>query len=215
VGNASLPNSTAAGTSPDRSPFVRPAGAAWVFTRSHGIWTQQGNKLIGTTSEYGGGLWSQGASVAMSADGNTAIVGGPSDNRTTGAAWVFTRSGRIWAQQGDKLVGAGTASAGEPPLPPGQGMAVALSGDGNAAMVGGWGAEATWVSLEMAMSGRSKARSSSVPAPWDAPVRACPLRCPWTIIPPLGADGLTTAKLVRPGCSLARAVSGRRKAIKS
>jgi hypothetical protein len=129
----------------DRSPYVGPAGAAWVFTRSHGIWTQQGNKLIGTTSEYGGGLWSQGASVAMSADGNTAIVGGPSDNRTTGAAWVFTRSGGIWTQQGNKLVGAGTARAGEPPLPPGQGMAVALSGDGNTAMVGGWGAEATWV----------------------------------------------------------------------
>src|SRR5262245_13502854 len=28
-----------------RSPLVGPAGAAWVFTRSHGIWTQQGNKL--------------------------------------------------------------------------------------------------------------------------------------------------------------------------
>src|SRR5262245_36998681 len=80
----------------DRSPSVGSAGAAWVFTRSGSFWTQQGNKLVGTTSEFGGGLWSQGAAVGLSADGNTAIVGGPSDNRTTGAAWVFTRSGGVW-----------------------------------------------------------------------------------------------------------------------
>ena len=49
----------------DRSPVVGPVGAAWVFTRSGGTWTQQGGKLVGTTSEYGGGLWSQGASVAL------------------------------------------------------------------------------------------------------------------------------------------------------
>jgi hypothetical protein len=86
-------------------------------------------------------LWSQGASVALSGDGNTAIVGGPSDNKTTGAAWVFTRSGDVWMQQGNKLVGSGV---GEPPLPPGQGMSVALSADGNTAIVGSWGAEAAW-----------------------------------------------------------------------
>ena len=129
----------------DRSPFVGPTGAAWVFTRSGGVWTQQGDKLVGSTSEYGGGLWSQGASVALSADGNTAIVGGPSDNRTTGAAWVFTRSGGVWTQQGNKLVGTGVYRAGEPPLPLGQGMSVALSADGNTAIVGGWRAEAVWV----------------------------------------------------------------------
>jgi hypothetical protein len=128
----------------DRSPLLGPAGAAWVFTRSGGVWTQQGDKLVGTTSQYGGGLWSQGASVALSADGNTAIVGGPSDNRTTGAAWVFTRSGGVWAQQGDKLVGTGPYGAGEPPSPLGQGMSVALSADGNTAIVGGWRAEAAW-----------------------------------------------------------------------
>ena len=125
-----------------RSPLVGPAGAAWVFTRSHGIWTQQGNKLVGATSEYGGGLWSQGASVAVSADGNTAIIGGPSDNKTTGAAWVFTRSDGVWTQQGNKLVGSG---AGEPPLAQGQGMSVALSADGNTAIIGGWEAEGAWV----------------------------------------------------------------------
>jgi hypothetical protein len=128
-----------------RSPLVGPAGAAWVFTRSHGVWTQQDNKLVGATSEYGGGLWSQGASVALSADGNTAIVGGPSDNKTMGAAWVFTRTGGAWTQQGDKLVGTDAYRMGEAQSPRGQGMAVALSADGNTALVGGWGVEAAWV----------------------------------------------------------------------
>ena len=129
----------------DRSPPVGPAGAAWVFTRNGSVWTQQGNKLIGTTSEYGGGLWSQGVSVALSADGETAIVGGPSDNRTTGAAWVFTRTGGVWTQQGNKLVGSGAHGAGESSLSLGQGMSVALSAEGDTAIVGGWRAEAAWV----------------------------------------------------------------------
>jgi hypothetical protein len=44
-------------------------------------------------------------SVALSADGNTAIVGGVADNAEIGAAWVYTRSGTDWTQQGNKLVG--------------------------------------------------------------------------------------------------------------
>jgi hypothetical protein len=127
----------------DRPPSAG-TGAAWVFTHSGGVWTQQ-SKLVGTTSDYGGGLWSQGAAVALSADGTTAIVGGPSDNRATGAAWVFTRSASVWTQQGNKLVGADTYRAGERPLPLGQGMSVALSADGNTAIVGGWRTEGAWV----------------------------------------------------------------------
>ncbi len=129
----------------DRSPSLGPVGAAWVFVRDRGGWTQEGSKLVGATSDHGGGLWSQGASVALSADGSTAIVGGPSDNSTTGAAWVFTRSGGVWTQQGDKLVGTRSQSTGKPALPLGQGMSVALSADGNTAIVGGWRTEAAWV----------------------------------------------------------------------
>jgi hypothetical protein len=125
----------------ERPPFAGPAGAAWVFTRNGGGWRQQA-KLVGATTDHGGGLWSQGASVAVSADGNTAIIGGPSDNRTTGAVWVFTRSDGVWTQQGNKLVGSG---AGEPRSAPGQGMSVALSADGHTAIIGGWEAEGAWV----------------------------------------------------------------------
>src|SRR5262249_57898659 len=66
--------------------------AAWVFARSGSVWTQQGKKLIGTGAV---GNARQGTSVALSADGKTAIVGGCSDNRTDGAAWVFTGSGGV------------------------------------------------------------------------------------------------------------------------
>ena len=103
-------------------------GAAWVYTRNGGVWTQQGNKLVGTGAV---GKAGQGVSVALSADGNTAIVGGPDDNSSTGAAWVYTRSGGVWTQQGSKLVGTGAVGIAA------QGLSVALSADGNTAIVGG------------------------------------------------------------------------------
>ena len=78
------------------SAFVSPC---WAQT-----FTQQGPKLVGTDAVGGAG---QGASVALSGDGNTAILGGPGDNGGVGAAWVFTRSGGVWSQQGTKLVGPG------------------------------------------------------------------------------------------------------------
>src|SRR5206468_12107718 len=86
------------------------AGAAWVWTRSGGVWTQQGTKLVGSGAS---GKAGQGTSVALSADGNTAIVGGPLDNSSVGAAWVWTRSAGVWTQQGGKLVGSGAAGRAE------------------------------------------------------------------------------------------------------
>ena len=98
-------------------------GAAWIFTRSDDIWTQQGNKLIGN----GFADWHvlEGWSVAVSSDGNTAIIGGPGDDNSTGAIWVFNRSGVTWTQQGAKVVGAGAVGKGW------QGSSVAVSSDGN------------------------------------------------------------------------------------
>ena len=100
-----------------------------MFTRSGGGWSQQGPQLTGS-GEVGAGQF--GSSVALSADGNTALVGGWQDNREVGAAWVFTRSGESWSQQGDKLVGSGIC--GLPTI----GNAVALSADGNTALIAGF-----------------------------------------------------------------------------
>ncbi len=128
-------------------------GAAWIFTRSGGAWTQQGNKLVGTG---GVGASRQGAGIALSADGNTCLVGAEADNSDAGAAWVFVRSGGAWAQQGAKL--AGTGASGNA----GQGARVALSGDGSTAVVGGdkdaSNVGATWVFVR---SGSSWAQQGS------------------------------------------------------
>jgi hypothetical protein len=115
-------------------------GGAWVYTRSHGMWSQQGSKLVGTGAV---GTARQGYSVALSADGNTAIISGVGDSSLAGAVWVFTRSAGAWSQQGSKLVGTGAVGVAY------QGYSVALAGDGNTALVGGYGdsfdAGAVWV----------------------------------------------------------------------
>jgi RHS repeat-associated protein len=115
-------------------------GAAWVFTRSEGKWTQQGTKLTGG-EESGHGAF--GHSVALSSEGNTALIGGSQDNTSVGAAWVFTRSEGKWTQQGTKLTGSGESGKAF------FGWSAALSGDGNTALIGGSGdseeAGAAWV----------------------------------------------------------------------
>jgi hypothetical protein len=111
-------------------------GAVWVFTRSEaGTWTQQGPKLTGlklagVQEQIGKGDF--GASVALASDGNTALIGGWTDNHFKGAAWVFTRAGSTWTPQA-KLTGGGESGEGE------FGEAVALSADGNTALMGGPG----------------------------------------------------------------------------
>jgi gliding motility-associated-like protein len=103
-------------------------GAVWVYTRSNGVWTQQGSKLVGSGA-IGQAL--EGSAVSISADGNTALIGGDSDNDSQGAAWVFTRSRNTWTQQGSKLFGTGATYYAY------QGYSVALSADGNTALIGG------------------------------------------------------------------------------
>ena len=87
------------------APRDNEVGAVWVFTRSGSSWTQQGEKLKGGEAikfqeAFTGDF---GYSVALSSDGNTALIGGANDNGRAGAAWVFTRSSSTWAQQGPKL----------------------------------------------------------------------------------------------------------------
>jgi hypothetical protein len=110
-----------------------------VFTRSGSTWTQQGPKLTGA-EEVGAGRF--GSSVALSSDGNTALIGGSNDNGV-GAAWTFTRSGTTWTQQCGKLTGAGEVGNGL------FGHGVALSSPGTTALIGGGadngGIGAAWV----------------------------------------------------------------------
>src|SRR5258708_38933734 len=66
-------------------------GAAWVFTRSDGVWTQKA-KVVGTGAIFTPGSIiggaEQGTSVSSSGDGSTVLSGGPVDDGV-GAAWIF------------------------------------------------------------------------------------------------------------------------------
>jgi hypothetical protein len=113
-------------------------GATWVFTRTNGVWTQQGSKLIGTGAV---GPASQGSLVSVYQD--TLAVGGPGDDTDIGATWVFTRVSGVWTQQGTKLIGTGAVG------PAHQGQAVSVYQD--TLVIGGYnddsGIGAVWVYL--------------------------------------------------------------------
>src|SRR5262249_19571612 len=89
-------------------------------------------------------------------DGNTALIGGGNDNNKVGAAWVFTRSGSTWTQQGPKLTGSGETGGGQ------LGHSVPLPADGNLAPVGAGAAPATvgcvWT---LTRAGATRSRSGS------------------------------------------------------
>jgi hypothetical protein len=112
------------------SPYTR-NGAAYVFTRSGSTWTQQ-QKLLASDGASSDNF---GYSVALSGDGNTALIGAYLEDTSpytdNGAAYVFTRSGSTWTQQ-QKLLASDLASGDY------FGQSVALSGDGNTALIGAY-----------------------------------------------------------------------------
>ncbi|MGO9788848.1 MAG: choice-of-anchor D domain-containing protein [Solirubrobacteraceae bacterium] len=107
------------------------AGAAWVYTRSGASWTEQ-QKIV-PNDETRDSSSHFGSSVALSADGGTALIGGPSDGISAGAAWVYTRSGASWSEQ-QKIVPSDETGVGSDSE---FGSSVALSAVGGTALIGG------------------------------------------------------------------------------
>ena len=103
------------------------SGSAYVFTRSGSSWTQQA-KL---TASDGASSYHFGRSVAVSGDGNTAVIGAIGVDEGRGSAYVFVRSGSSWTQQA-KLTASDGASEDQ------FGWSVAVSGDGNTAVIGSY-----------------------------------------------------------------------------
>ena len=106
-------------------------GAAYVFTRSNGVYSQ--NQALAAT----GGVTNDqfGASVALSADGNTALVGANGRSGVMGAAYVFTRPNSSSAySQAQALTDPAGGVNGDF-----FGFSVALSADGNTALIGAFG----------------------------------------------------------------------------
>ncbi|MBK8035851.1 MAG: FG-GAP repeat protein [Verrucomicrobiaceae bacterium] len=114
------------------------SGAAYVFTRSAGVWTQQAYlkaSNTGTPDRFGSHValsgdtaviaaWAE-ASNAIGVDGNQADNSAPN----SGAAYVFTRSAGVWSQQA--YLKASNTGAGDR-----FGDSVALSSD--TAVIGAW-----------------------------------------------------------------------------
>ncbi len=123
------------------------AGAVYVYTRSGTTWAQQAYVKASNTG-VGDNF---GDAVALSADGNTLVVGAqgeasanvgitpgaPTDAvmlngaSSSGAVYVFTRSGTLWSQQA--LVKASNTAAVDL-----FGNSIALSADGNTLAVGAY-----------------------------------------------------------------------------
>jgi hypothetical protein len=102
-------------------------GRLWTYARSGQTWAQQGSGLSGA-GEQGEGFF--GRSVALSENGQTALVGAPADSANQGAAWAYTRAGAAWLQHGEKLTGTGESAEAH------FGFSVALAGDGDTALIG-------------------------------------------------------------------------------
>ncbi len=93
-------------------------GTAWVFVRVGSKWTQQGGRLPSGA----------GASVALSADGNTALL-----NEHGYESFLYTRSGSTWSfsttlEGGERNLGCACL----PSVP----ASVALSAAGDVALIG-------------------------------------------------------------------------------
>lgn len=108
-------------------------GAAYVYVRSSGVWTQQA-KL---TAADPAGSDQFGVGVAISGD---TIIVGAQNSGGKGAAYIFTRSGTVWTQQqkltasdggGGDLFGRRVAISGD---------TAAIGADGNDAPAGDSGA---------------------------------------------------------------------------
>jgi trimeric autotransporter adhesin len=125
------------------------AGAVYVFARVGSQWSQQAYlKAIDAQIEDGFGL-----AIALSADGNTLVVGEPGEASNAGATHIFTRVGSQWSRQA-------SVTASNVEEEDFFGSSLALSADGNVLAVGASGEDgaATGVnSSDQANDGASSA----------------------------------------------------------
>jgi hypothetical protein len=120
------------------APFEGAFGTARVYRRTSGVWNATGDPVVTPDLPPGFSQGSQGSSVSLSGDGQLALVGEASFDFFTnvGRAWFYeAASNGTWPSSGEKLVGS-DASLPSPDPAGGQGWSVALSADGNTAIIG-------------------------------------------------------------------------------
>lgn len=106
-------------------------GAAYIFTKSNGVWSQTA-ELTDRNLDLGQGS-GFGSAVALSGDGTIALMGAPGQNSGTSAAYVFglTPKNEITANDGHASDSFG--------------YSVALSSNGTTALIGAPGKSAAYV----------------------------------------------------------------------
>jgi hypothetical protein len=141
----------ATGTGP-RGDNTSSSGAVYIFVRTGTVWTQQAFLHASNRSEAAGDDSDQfGTALSLSADGNTLAVGVPWERSnatgingdqgnnaapTSGAVYIFTRSGTTWAQQA-YIKASNTEPSDQ------FGYSVSLSHDGNTLAVGATGEDSS------------------------------------------------------------------------
>ncbi len=107
------------------------SGAAYVFVRNGGVWSQQAFLKAsnnGAGDQFGVGVAVSGETIAVGADGEDSDAVGVNGNQASnaaddsGAVYVFVRSGGVWSQQA--YIKAANTNAGDA-----FGRCVALDGD--------------------------------------------------------------------------------------
>ena len=108
-------------------------GAAYIFIRSGTSWSEQAKLQASdrVANDY------FGANVAISSDGNTAIIGADGKDSNRGAVYIFIRSGTSWSVQAKLQAQAGDRVANDY-----FGYRVAISSDGNTAIIGAYNKDA-------------------------------------------------------------------------
>lgn len=103
-------------------------GRAYVYQQAGGSWQQEA-ELVNAHPAY---LTNLGASVALSSDGSTALVGAPGYRGGRGELFVFATGSSGWHER-QRVVAPGTRTGSE------FGAAVTLSSNGGTAVVGAFG----------------------------------------------------------------------------
>jgi hypothetical protein len=154
--------STGINSTPDES--AAGAGAAYVYTRSAGAWSQQAYVKASNT----GASDNFGTSVGLSKDGDALAVGAPFESgsgtgiepgtdegaASSGAVYFYSRSAGAWVQQ--SYVKASNTQSNDR-----FGTSVTLSGDGNALAVGAMGEDSDSTGVDGPQGNNNAAQSGA------------------------------------------------------
>jgi hypothetical protein len=129
------------------------SGTATVYTSTGSGWS------LGTALEVPSTAFAFGTSVAISASGNEILVGDPVGGNGTGSVTEFTRGSGTWSKGNALLTPANTYSFG---------TTVALSANGNAALVADLGAPGGGSVIPYTLANGSFSEGNPIPIPAHA-----------------------------------------------